>query len=60
MSDSHLLDEYLTDYRDCGRRHAAIRAELESRLAAWPEIAKLRAELDARDALLAKRNETNQ
>ena len=47
MSDSHLLDEYLVVYRDCGRRRAAIRAELESRLAAWPEIANLRIERDA-------------
>lgn len=34
MSDCHLLDEYLTVYRDGGRRHAEIRAQLESRLAA--------------------------
>lgn len=53
MSDSHLLDEYLVVYRDCGRRRAAIRAELESRLAAWPEIAKLQsAEAIAEENLL--------
>lgn len=49
MSDCHLLDEYLTVYRDGGRRHAEIRAQLESRLAACDalraEVERLRAEL---------------
>ena len=47
MSSCHLLDEYLTVYRDCGRRRGAIRAELESRLEGQPEIAKMRIERDA-------------
>ncbi len=40
MSDFHLLDEYLIVFRDAGRRHEAIRSELERRLA---ELDRLRA-----------------
>jgi hypothetical protein len=46
MSDAHLLDEYLVVYRDGGRRKQAIRAELESRLAAWGELVNARAEIE--------------
>jgi hypothetical protein len=40
MTTAHLLDESLIVYRDGGRRHKAIRIELERRLA---ELDRLRA-----------------
>jgi hypothetical protein len=40
MSDFHLLDEYLVVYRDGGRRHEAIRSELDRRFA---QMERLRA-----------------
>jgi hypothetical protein len=49
MSDFHLLDEYLVVYRDGGRRHEAIRSELDRRFA---QMERLRAiEAAARDAM---------
>lgn len=40
MTTAHLLDEYLVVYRDGGRRHEAIRSELDRRFA---ELERLRA-----------------
>lgn len=49
MSSCHLLDEYSVVHRDNGRRRAEIRAQLENRLEGQPEIAKMRAQLQADD-----------
>ncbi len=49
MTTAHLLDEYLVVYRDGGRRHEAIRSELDRRFA---ELERLRAiEAAAWDAM---------
>lgn len=47
MTIAHLLDEYLVVYRDAGRRHEAIRSELDRRFA---DLDRLRAiEVAARE-----------